>query len=85
MSWQLASVIPVWIAAVAAALLIGLVSLSEERLTWLGIALAGGIIVTFAVQLAIQRKDGFVVRAMASIGGVIVVLAIATGIFALLG
>jgi hypothetical protein len=43
------------------------------------------IIATFAIQLAIQRKDGFVVRAMASIGGSVLLLAIATGVFALIG
>jgi hypothetical protein len=85
MSWQIASVVPVWIAATAAALLIGLVSVSGERITWLAITLAGGIMISFAIQIAIQRKDGFVVRATASITGVIVVLAVATGVFALMG
>jgi len=85
MSWQIASVIPVWVAAGVAALIIGLVSVADERITWLAIALAGAVIATFAIQLAIQRKDGFVVRAIASISGAIIVLAIATGIFALVG
>ena len=85
MSWQIASVLPVWVAAVVAALIIGLVSVAGERITWLAIALAGAVIATFAIQLAIQRKDGFVVRAIASIGGAIIVLAIATGVFALVG
>ena len=85
MSWQIASVVPVWVAAIAAAIVIGVVSLAEERTTRLAIALAGAVIATFAIQLAIQRKDGFVVRAIASISGAIIVLAIATGIFALVG
>jgi len=85
MSWQIVSVVPVWVAAIAAAIVIGVVSLAEERTTWLAIALAGAVIATFAIQLAIQRKDGFVVRAIASISGAIIVLAIATGIFALVG
>ena len=85
MSWQIASVLPVWAAALIAAVIIGLVSVADERVTWIAIALAGAIIATFAIQLGIQRKDGFVVRAMASIGGAIILLAIATGIFALVG
>lgn len=85
MSWQFASVLPVWLGAVAAAVIIGLVSVADERVTWIAIAFAGAVIVTFAIQLGIQRKDGFVVRAMASIGGALMVLAIATGIFALVG
>ena len=47
--------------------------------------LAGAVIVTFFIQLAIQRKEGFVVRAMASVTGAIVVLAIASAVFALIG
>jgi hypothetical protein len=85
MSWQIASVVPVWVAAIAAAIVVGLVSPADERTTWLAIALAGAVIATFAIQLAIQRKDGFVVRAIASISGAIIVLALATGIFALVG
>ncbi len=85
MTWQIWSVVPVWLAAVAAAVIIGLTSASEARVTWLGVALAGAVIVTFFIQLAIQRKEGFVVRAMASVTGAIVVLAIASGVFALIG
>jgi len=85
MTWQIWSVVPVWLAAVAAAVIIGLTSASEARVTWLGVALAGAVIVTFFIQLAIQRKEGFVVRAMASVTGAIIVLAVASGVFALIG
>ncbi len=83
MSWQVASVVPVWIAAVFAAVIIGVLSLPEQRIAWVGIGLAGAIIATFVIQLAIQRKDGYVLRAMASIGGAIVVFGVASAIFAL--
>lgn len=83
MSWQVASVVPVWIAAVVAAVIIGVLSLPEQRIAWVGISLAAAIIATFVIQLAIQRKEGYVVRAMASIGGAIVVLGIASAVFAL--
>ena len=85
MTWQIWSVVPVWLAAVAAAAIIGLTSAPEARVTWLGVALAGAVIVTFFIQLAIQRKEGFVVRAMASVTGAIVVLAVASAVFALIG
>ena len=80
MTWQIWSVIPVWVASLAAAVVIGLTTV--DSVAWLAIALAGAVIVTFVIQLAIQRKDGFVVRAIASISGAIVVLAAASGILA---
>ena len=80
MTWQIWSVIPVWVASLAAAIVIGLTTV--DSVAWLAIALAGAVIVTFAIQLAIQRKEGFVLRAMASISGAIVVLAAASGILA---
>jgi hypothetical protein len=80
MTWQIWSVIPVWVASLAAAIVIGLTTV--DSVAWLAIALAGAVIVTFAIQLAIQRKEGFVLRAIASISGAIVVLAAASGILA---
>ncbi|CAN5404693.1 hypothetical protein BH10ACT7_BH10ACT7_16960 [soil metagenome] len=77
--------IPVWVLSLVAAVVIGLTTGAGEYLTWAGVALAGAVIVTFAIQLALQVKEGFVVRAMVSIGGAIIILAIATGLFALVG
>ncbi len=85
MTWQLFSVLPVWVASLAAAVVIAVTSAPGTAVTWLAIALAGAVIATFFIQLGIQRKEGFVVRAMASIGGSVVVLAVASGIFALAG
>ena len=85
MTWQVWSVLPVWVLTLAAGVLVGVLVTGPERLEWLGIALGGAIILTFAIQLATGRIEGYVGRAMASIGGAIVILAIATGVFALLG
>ena len=82
--WQTVSPFVVWAAAVAAAVVIG-VTVRGDYLTWLPVAFAGAIIVTFLIQLGIQRKEGFVQRVTLSVAGSAVVLAIATGIFALLG
>ena len=79
------TVIPVWLLSVVAAVVIGVVSSGAARITWVGVALASAVILTFAIQLFLQRKEGFVVRAMVSIGVSIVILAAATGVFALLG
>ena len=85
MTWQFFSVLPVWVLAVIGAVIIALTVPSGEHLEWIGIALAAVVIVTFVIQLGIQRKEGFVVRAMASIGVSVVILAVASGVIALIG
>jgi hypothetical protein len=77
--WQL-SVIPVWMMVAIGALLIGLLAPPEHYLTWLPIALAGGTFFTFCLQLATVQKEGLVDRVMASLGGSVIILAIATAI-----
>lgn len=83
MTWQLWSVLPVWVLSLAGAIVIALTTTGDDYLIWIPIVLAGAIIVTFAIQLATQRSEGFVSRAMASIGVSIIILAVATGILAL--
>ncbi len=73
-----------WVLTAAAAVVIGLTSVPEQRLTWVGITFAGVVVASFIIQLAIQKKEGFVVRTMASIGVSLVILAITTGVFALI-
>ena len=85
MTWQLGSVLPVWVLSIVGAVIVGVVVPHDDHLTWIGIVLAAAVIVTFAIQLALQRTDGFVMRAMASIGVSVVILAIATGVLALVG
>jgi hypothetical protein len=85
MTWQLSSVIPVWVLSIAGAVVIALVVPHNDHLTWIGITLAAAVIVTFAIQLALQRTEGFVLRAMASIGVSVLILAIASGVLALVG
>jgi hypothetical protein len=82
--WQAVSPFVVWAAAVVVAVVIGLTA-RDQYLTLLPIAFAGAVIVTFLIQLGIQRKEGFVQRVMLSVAGAVVVLAVATGVFALLG
>jgi hypothetical protein len=74
----------VWVLAVVAAVVIGAVSPRDEYLIWLPISLAVATFVTFAIQLSTLTREGFVNRVMASVGGAVVVLGLATGLFALL-
>jgi len=85
MSWQLSSVLPVWVLSLAGAIVIAVVLPRDQYLTWVAIVLAGAVILTFLIQLALRRKEGFVVRAMASMGVSAVILAVASGVVALLG
>ncbi len=85
MTWQLLSVIPVWLLSIVGAVVVGLVTPHDDLFTGLSIVLAAAVIVTFVIQLALQRTEGFVVRAMASIGVSVVILAVATGLLALAG
>ncbi len=82
MAWSLRSVVPVWVVALVGAVVVGVLAASAS-LTWLPIVLAVSVLVTMAIQLALQRKEGLVTRMMASIGGALVICAVATGILAL--
>ena len=88
MAWSLRSVIPVWVVAIAGAAVVGVFaphhSATGGPLTWLPIVLAGSVLVTMAIQLALQRKEGLVVRMMASLGGALVICALAGGILTLI-
>ena len=77
---ELKTVIPVWVLVIVGAVLIGLLAPPEQYLVWLPIALAGGILATFCLQLAIVRKEGLVMRVIASLGGSVVILGLATAI-----
>jgi hypothetical protein len=82
---SLYTVTPVWVLLALAAASILLFVPAEAHLLWFSISLAAGIILTFCIQLGLDRKEGLVNRVMASLGGSIIVLAIATGVSALLG
>jgi hypothetical protein len=84
MTWQKWSVVPVWLLSLAGAIIIGALAAPEMRVTWLAITLAGAIVLTFVIQIAIQRKERFVARATASIVGALAVVAAATAIFAVI-
>jgi len=83
MSWQLWSVVPVWAAVLLAAVAIAIVGTGDEYLMWLPLVFAGAVLVTFGIQLATGRPEGYVTRATASIGVSLLILAVATAILAL--
>jgi hypothetical protein len=82
MAWSLRSVIPVWVVAVLGVVAVGLFA-ATRSLTWIPIVLAASVLVTMAIQLALQRKEGLVTRMMASLGGALLICAVASVVLAL--
>lgn len=72
------SAAPVWLLSLAGALVTGFAATPQNYLVLLPVVLGGAIILTFVVQLALSRPEGFVDRCSASIGGALVILAVAT-------
>ena len=83
MSARSRSVPPVWIAALVGAVVVGAFA-GERFLTWIPVVAAAAVLLTFVIQLSLQRKEGLVNRIIASIGGVLVILGIATVVLVLL-
>lgn len=77
------SVPPVWLLALAGAIVVGVVA-GEAFLTWLPVVAAVCVLVTFGLQLALKIKEGLVLRILASIGGVLAILLVATIVLSLL-
>jgi hypothetical protein len=73
------------VVAIAGAVIVGVVATPAGVYRWLAIVLAVVVLLTFAIQLALPSKEGLVLRMAASIGGSVVLLAVATGILALMG
>jgi len=82
MAWSLRSVVPVWVVALLGVVAVAVFAASRS-LTWIPIVLAASVLLTMAIQLALQRKEGLVTRMMASLGGALVICAVATGILVL--
>lgn len=69
------SVLVVWGASLVAAVLVALLG-GQAFLAWTAIALSALVLLTAAIQLAIQRKEGFVLRLAASVSGAAVILTV---------
>jgi hypothetical protein len=76
-------VLPVWIAATLGSIAVGLLA-ADAYLTWLPVVLAGCVLLTFVIQLALRRKEGLVTRMIGSVAGALVIVAIATLVLAVM-
>jgi hypothetical protein len=79
-----ATIVPVWLFALVAGVVIALTTTGDEHYTWLSLALGGSILLSFVLQLQASEKDGLVSRTMLALCGSLVVLAATTGLVALL-
>lgn len=75
----------VWVVAVLAAVAVGVFVPAAGRPVWLMIALAGCLILAFAVQLARGQAHGFIARVSGSVLGAVIVLGVAGAVLAVIG
>lgn len=85
MTSRLSSIVPIWVVAVVGAVLVGVLATPSGVYRGLAIVLAVTVLLTFIVQLALPTKQGLVLRMAASIGGAVILLAVATAVLALTG
>ena len=71
------TILPVWLTTLALAILVGVLA-PTAYLTWLPLVLAFVLLLTFAIQLILSRKEELVTRMIFSIGGALVILVVAT-------
>jgi predicted permease len=76
------TILPVWLTTLAAAIVVGITA-GDAFLTWLPLVLAGVVLLTFAIQLVLSRKEELVTRMIFSIGGALVILVAATVVLAI--
>jgi hypothetical protein len=80
----LRSAVPVWAVTLVGAAVVLAVVPRADHLVFMPIVLGAVLVVTFAVQLMIPVRKGFVDRVSASLGGAVVVLLVATVVALLL-
>ena len=76
MTLKLASIVPVWILVALATVLVASTTVGFELFVWLPIVLGASIILTFCIQLSLQRKEGFNGRLNLSAAGALVIVAV---------
>ncbi len=82
MSLLMRSVVPVWMLSILAVIAVGVFVSPGDYLLFLPLVLGLALVVTFGIQLIVPVRKGFVDRVSASLGGAVLVLAIATVVLA---
>lgn len=76
------SVVPVWILSILAIVAVGVLVSPEMYLVFFPVVLGLALVLTFGIQLLVPVRKGFVNRVSASLGGAVVILAVATAVLA---
>lgn len=71
------TILPVWLTTLALVIVVGVLA-GAAFLTWMPLVLAAVLLLTFAIQLVLSRKEELVTRMIFSIGGALVILVAAT-------
>lgn len=74
----LVSMALVWVAAAVGVLLVALLAPLDARTEWLAMVFAATVVLTFVIQLALQRPKGFLHRTTMSTLGALIILAAGT-------
>jgi hypothetical protein len=82
---RLSSIVPVWVVAIVGAVIVGVLATPASSYRGFSIVLTVVVLLTFIIQLALPSKEGLVLRMAASIGGSVILLAVATAVLALTG
>lgn len=77
MSWNLRSILPVWLLALVGAIVVAVVT-GAAYLTWMPVAMGVALLTAMVVQLSLQRKEGLVLRLASSAVGAAFILFCAT-------
>ncbi|MDP3208329.1 MAG: hypothetical protein Q8M65_04195 [Rhodoglobus sp.] len=78
MSRTIATALPVWLAVVAAVIVVALLLPSTEWWAVLPAIAGGAMIMTFVIQVSLQSKDGLVMRMLVTVTGAILLLVAAS-------
>lgn len=79
----LVSMALVWVAAAVGVFLVGWLAPAEARTASLAMVFAAMVVLTFLIQLALQRPKGFLHRVTMSTLGALIILAAGTAILQL--
>lgn len=84
MSRTLATALPVWLAVVGGVVLLLVLVEADDRAASLAVIAAGAVLLTFLIQVSLQTKEGLVHRMLVTVTGVILLVALASGLILIL-
>ena len=74
MTRTVATALPVWLAVVAALVVVAVVVPTDGWWALLPALAAGAVLLTFVIQVSLQSKDGLVMRMLVTVAGIVLIL-----------